>query len=55
MGANVTCYVKVMVPKFEWRKISALTLEDARIQAKEEDPEVMIVLDASYSKEDTDG
>ncbi len=40
MGANTTYYVRVVIEKEEWRKISALTAADARLEAKQ-DPDVL--------------
>ena len=47
MGAETTIYCKVMVAKYEWITLNAVTLDEA-IKKAESMPNVIKCLEASY-------
>lgn len=53
MSATVPVYVEVRVSRIEWRKVSAVTLEEAR-RIVEEQPDVLAAISATYDEPDED-
>lgn len=49
MSASAECWVRVLVGRLEWRRVSAITEDEAR-EVVRDDPEVMQALEVTWNE-----